>query len=142
MFTLLEAAVTLLTLPCISLYLCYTSGTIHPLRNRLMRLLISRDNVEHGAIRDSISDRSAVVSFGMIYGIHLDTTTEIESLITGAKTHNLPLHLIGAAGDAFDREALAVKPHKSPGKWGYAMNGIALATAFPAQRSEKTAATD
>ena len=126
MFTLLEAAVTLLALPCTALYLCYTSGTLHPLRNRLMRLFISRDDVEHGAIRDSISDRSAVVSFGMVYGIHLDTVTEVESLIKGAQTHEVPLHLIGAAGSAFDREAFAVKPHKSPGKWGDAMSGIAL----------------
>ncbi len=126
MFTLLEAAVTLLALPCAALLLCYISGTLHPLRNRLMRLFISRDDVEHGTIRGSISDRSAVVSFGMIYGIHLDTTAEVESMIKGAQTHDVPLHLIGAAGSAFDREAFAVKPHKSPGKWGDAMSSIAL----------------
>jgi len=114
--TLAKAALPVLGLSVVALYLCYKSGTLHPLRNRLMRLFISRDDIEQGPIRDAISERSAVVSFGMVYGIHLETSSDVEALIGQARTRNIPLHLIGMAGKAFDREAFEVKPGKSPRK--------------------------
>ncbi|PPU28731.1 Hypothetical Protein CFBP6762_02191 [Xanthomonas arboricola pv. fragariae] len=82
-----------------------------------MRLFISREGVEQGPIRDSLSDRSAVVSFGMIYGVYLDTTSEAQALIAGARARSITLHLIGHAGSAFDRSTLRMKPRKTPRAW-------------------------
>lgn len=115
--TVASAAFPVFGISIVAIYLCYKSGTLHPLRNRLMRLFISREDVEQGPIRDSLSDRSAVVSFGMIYGIYLDTTSEAEALIAGARARKIPLHLIGHAGSAFDRSTLRMKPRKTPRAW-------------------------
>ncbi|MDT9581914.1 DUF6216 family protein [Stenotrophomonas indicatrix] len=112
--TLASATVPIVGISLVSLYLCYKSGTLHPLRNRLTRLFIGREDIEPGPIRNSLSDRSAVVSFAMIYGIHLDTASEVKALIAKAESRDIPLHLIGIAGSAFDRSEFAVKPGRSP----------------------------
>lgn len=94
-----------------------------------MRLFISREDIEQDPIRDSLSDRSAVVSFGMIYGIDLDTPNEVEALITGARARNIPLHLIGHAGNAFDRHTLSMKAGKTPRRW---LDALIIITIFSA----------
>ncbi|WP_139328693.1 DUF6216 family protein [Xanthomonas campestris] len=127
--TVASAAFPVLGISIVAIYLCYKSGTLHPLRNRLMRLFISREDIEPGPIRDSLSDRSAVVSFGMIYGIHLDTPDEVEALITGARARNIPLHLIGHAGNAFDRQTLSMKAGKTPRRW---LDALIIITIFSA----------
>ncbi|MEB1548219.1 DUF6216 family protein [Xanthomonas campestris pv. campestris] len=128
--TTASAAAPIVGLSAVALYLCYKSGTLHPLRNRLVRLFISREDIEQGPILDSLSERSAVVSFGMIYGIHLDTVTEVETLITRSRAQNFPLHLIGAAGSSFDRETFTVKPEKSPRKRGDVLIAMMLVASY------------
>lgn len=128
--TLASAVVPIVGISLVSLYLCYKSGTLHPLRNRLTRLFVSREDIEPGPIRNSFSDRSAVVSFAMIYGIHLDTAPEVEAFIAKAQSRNIPLHLIGIAGSAFDRSEFSVRPDRSPRRWGDGMVGIGLLVSY------------
>lgn len=128
--TLASAVVPIVGISLVSLYLCYKSGTLHPLRNRLTRLFVSREDIEPGPIRNSLSDRSAVVSFAMIYGIHLDTASEVEAFISKAQSRDIPLHLIGIAGSAFDRSEFSVRPDRSPRRWGDGMIGIGLLISY------------
>jgi hypothetical protein len=95
----------------------WRTGSIHPINTRLLRLFISRDEVEDPVIRQSLADQAALSSFRMTHGIKVETISDARRLANFGNEKNISLHLVGRAGDTFDVSTLSMVQTKVPSKW-------------------------
>lgn len=95
----------------------WRSGSIHPIYTRVLRLFISRDEVEDPIVKQSLADQAAVVSLRVAHGVKVETLADARALVTFANEKNIPLYLVGMAGDSFDIRALSMQPRKMLSKW-------------------------
>lgn len=94
---------------------CWRSGSFHPASIRLLRLFISRDEIEDPILKKSLNDESAVVSFRMTYGVQTRTLKDAKELATFADNANIPLSLIGASGLSLTLDRLRLGAKHPPG---------------------------
>lgn len=92
----------------------WRAGTIQPLYVRLLRLFIGKSEVEDPIVRQSLADHAALVSFQVTYGVRPETLRDARRLIAFAERRNIPLHLIGSAGEAFCIDSLTIVQKKVP----------------------------
>lgn len=83
-------------------FTCWRAGSFHPINARLLRIFISKDDVEDQIIRKSLADQAALASFRMTHGVKVSTLEDAKNLAIFADRRNIPLDLIGRAGSAFD----------------------------------------
>jgi hypothetical protein len=105
---------------------CWRAGSFHPIHVRLLRFFISRDEIEDPLIKKSLTDQSALVSFRMTHGVRVQTLSDARKLVNFAEFKNVPLHLIGQAGWAFDLKNLTTISKRVPHKALLAIPAIAL----------------
>lgn len=105
---------------------CWRAGSFHPVNARLLRIFISRDEVEDHIIRKNLADQAALVSFRMTYGVRSRTLTDARKLVSFAEDRNVPIDLIGKAGWVFDLRKLAINPKRVPHTAWLYVAGIVL----------------
>lgn len=116
-----SVAITTALVAAIAILVVYwRAGTIQPLYVRLLRLFIGKSEVEDAIVRQSLADHAALVSFQVTYGVRPETLRDARKLIAFADRRNIPLHLIGSAGEAFCIDSLSIVQKKVP-------RGIAVA---------------
>lgn len=109
----------------------WRTGSIHPVYTRLLRLFISREEVEDSVVRQSLADQAAVVSFRMAHGVEVETLADTRKLIAFGNSMNIPLYLIGRAGATFDVKTLSMITKRVPAIWLVSLPAIgALALWF------------
>lgn len=113
-----------------ALHICWRAGSLHPLNNRLLRLFISRDDIQDPFVKKNLSDYSALTVFRLTYGIHAQTLADAKKIIGKAQARNVPLALAGLAGGAFDLDNFTVIDRKRPRGIGVALCGLMLFACF------------
>jgi hypothetical protein len=94
--------------------ICWLAGSLHPLKHRLLRLFISRDDIEDRFMKQALAESSALSVLELTYGIRARTIKDAKRIIGRAQSLNLPLRQIGLAGTAFDTETFTVVAKKRP----------------------------
>ncbi|MDV2451131.1 DUF6216 family protein [Xanthomonas hortorum] len=95
-----------------AVFACWRSGSLHPINTRVLRLFISKDDIEDTVIRKNLADHSALAGFRMTHQIRAQTLKDAKALITFSDLHNIPLKLIGHAGWAFDLKSHVIHPKR------------------------------
>jgi len=113
-----------------ALHICWRAGSLHPLNNRLLRLFISRDDIQDPFVKKNLSDYSALAVFRLTYGIPARTLVDAKKIIGKAQARNVPLDLVGLAGSAFDLDSFTVIEKKRPRGMGLALCGLMLFACF------------
>lgn len=106
-------------------FTCWRSGSMHPLNSRILRLFVSKDEVEDQLIRRSLGDQAALTSFRMVHGVRAETLEDARRTVLFAESRNLPLHLIGHSRESFDLKEMRLKS-KIPGRLVIALASVAL----------------
>lgn len=109
-----------------ALHICWRAGSLHPLNNRLLRLFISRDDIQDELVKKNLSDYSALSVFRMTYGVSARTLHDARGIIFRAETKNIPLDLVGRAGLAFDLDEFVVNKKKRPGRSSVVIAGVLI----------------
>lgn len=120
------AWVSLFVLVVAALHICWRARSLHPLNNRLLRLFISREDIQDELVRKNLSDYSALAVFRMTYGVPARTLHDAKGIIFRAETKNIPLDLVGRAGPAFDLDRFAVNENKRPGRAAFASTVVLI----------------
>ncbi|MGY0619577.1 DUF6216 family protein [Lysobacter sp. A378] len=113
-----------------ALHICWRAGSLHPLNNRLLRLFISRDDIQDELVRKNLSDYSALAVFRMTYGIPAQTLKDAKEIIGKAESRNIPLDLVGRARSAFETTSFTINPRKRPHPVGIALSAFLLFVIF------------
>lgn len=100
-----------------AVFACWRSGSLHPINTRVLRLFISKDDIEDEVIRKNLADHSALAGFRMAHQIRAQTLKDAKALIAFSDLHNIPLKLIGHAGWAFDLKSHVIHPKRVHSKW-------------------------
>nr|WP_289415923.1 DUF6216 family protein [Xanthomonas campestris]MDM7672904.1 DUF6216 family protein [Xanthomonas campestris pv. campestris] len=96
---------------------CWRTGSLHPINTCVLRLFISKDDIEDTVIRQNLADHSALAAFRMAHQIRVQTLKDAKALIGFSDLHNIPLKLIGHAGWAFDLKSHVIHPKRVHSKW-------------------------
>ncbi|CAG2087890.1 hypothetical protein CPBF426_25830 [Xanthomonas arboricola pv. juglandis] len=107
-------------------FTCWRTGSLHPINTRVLRLFISKDDIEDPVIRKDLADHSALAGFRMAHQIRVQTLKDAKALIGFADLHNIPLKLIGHAGWAFDLKTHVIHPKRVHSKWWLILPSIAF----------------
>ncbi|MCW6027154.1 DUF6216 family protein [Stenotrophomonas sp. SRS1] len=121
---------SVLGLVAAALHICWRAGSLHPLNNRLLRLFISRDDIQDPFVKKNLSDYSALAVFRLTYGIPARTLVDAKKIIGKAQARNVPLDLVGLAGSAFDLDNFTVIEKKRPRGVSVALCGLMLFACF------------
>ncbi|MEQ7925468.1 DUF6216 family protein [Xanthomonas citri pv. malvacearum] len=105
---------------------CWRTGSLHPINTRVLRLFISKDDIEDTVIRQNLADHSALAAFRMAHQIRVQTLKDAKALIGFSDLHNIPLKLIGHAGWAFDLKNHVIYPKRVHSKGWLVLPFIAV----------------
>ncbi|WP_325051197.1 DUF6216 family protein [Stenotrophomonas sp. MYb57] len=94
--------------------ICWLAGSLHPLKHRLLRLFISRDDIEDRFMKQALAESSALSVLELTYGVRAHTVKDAKRIIGRAHSLNVPLRQIGLAGTAFDTETFTIIANKRP----------------------------
>ncbi|UXA69971.1 DUF6216 family protein [Xanthomonas prunicola] len=111
-----------------AVFACWRSGSLHPINTRVLRLFISKDDIEDEVICKNLADHSALAGFRMAHQIRVKTLKDAKALIGFSDLHNIPLELIGHAGWAFDLKRHVIHPKRVHPKWCVIFPFIPLAS--------------
>lgn len=100
-----------------AMFVCWKSRSLHPIKLRLLRIFVTRQDVKDSTISKSLDDESAVVSFRLAHGIDVRTLADAKKVAAFAAQRNIPLDLIGRAGIGFDLGALRLKSKEDAAWW-------------------------
>ncbi|UWI55771.1 DUF6216 family protein [Xanthomonas oryzae] len=106
---------------------CWRTGSLHPINTRVLRLFISKDDIEDTVIRKNLADHSALAAFRMAHQIRVQTLRDAKALIGFSDLHNIPLKLIGHAGWAFDLKNHVIHPKRVHSKGWLILPFVAVA---------------
>lgn len=71
---------------------------------RLLRLFISKSDIEDAVISKHLSNQAALITFRMAFGIQSHTLRDAKKVANFAESKNISLNLIGKAGAASTRK--------------------------------------
>lgn len=113
-FSIQPVWLTFIGMALAAVFICWHAGSLHPLKHRLLRLFISRDDIEDRFMKQVLAESSALSALKLTYGIRVRTIKDAKRIIGRANSLNLPLRQIGLAGSAFDTETFTVVADKRP----------------------------
>lgn len=117
----------LLLLALAALVVCWKTKSLHPIDMRLLRLVLPMSQIKCKIVNETLSDQSALIGFRMAHGVQCRTLQDAQSLAQFASSKNLPLDLIGVAGDKFDIRSLKLKSDKERSKLWHLLPGAGIA---------------
>ncbi|MDC6408414.1 DUF6216 family protein [Xylella fastidiosa subsp. multiplex] len=113
-----EKTITILIFICLlvfsAIYISWRVSSFYPIHMRLLRLFISKSDIEDAVISKHLSNQAALITFRMAFGIQSHTLRDAKKVANFAESKNISLNLIGKAGAAFDLNTCSINKKKVP----------------------------
>ncbi|ALR03143.1 DUF6216 family protein [Xylella fastidiosa] len=113
-----EKTITILIFICLlvlaAIHISWRVRSFYPIHMRLLRLFISKSDIEDPVICKHLSNQAALITFRMAFGIQCRTLRDAKKVANFAESKNISLNLIGKAGAAFDLNTCSINKKKVP----------------------------
>ncbi|WP_228762855.1 DUF6216 family protein [Xylella fastidiosa] len=113
-----EKTITILIFICLivfaAIHISWRVSSFYPIHMRLLRLFISKSDIEDPVISKHLSNQAALITFRMAFGIQSRTLRDAKKVANFAESKNISLNLIGKAGEAFDLNTCSINKKKVP----------------------------
>lgn len=113
-----EKTITILIFICLlvfsAIHISWRVRSFYPIHMRLLRLFISKSDIEDPVISKHLSNQAALITFRMAFGIQSRTLRDAKKVANFAESKNISLNLIGKAGAAFDLNTCSINKKKVP----------------------------
>lgn len=113
-----EKTITILIFICLlvfsAIHISWRVRSFYPIHMRLLRLFISKSDIEDAVISKHLSNQAALITFRMAFGIQSRTLRDAKKVANFAESKNISLNLIGKAGAAFDLNTCSINKKKVP----------------------------